>query len=236
MSYSGAPTTKKWAVQTYGIAQIAKYLPGNVFQFAGRQAIGQAAGLPAIPLARSAFLEILLLAGTGSFFTILVLPLLWPRMTVSVSLLLFISALVTIAFVIFRWFSLRLASALRWEILFLVLSGLVFNGVIQTVHVKPLVDSNFVVMTAVYVVAWLAGLVTPGAPAGIGVREMVFLALLHGVVKEHELLVAILLGRLVTISGDVLFYIFSTALHLYRKKSRGKLISFEHDCNDITDI
>ena len=32
--------------------------------------------------------------------------------------------------------------------------------------------------TGAYVIAWLAGLVTPGAPAGVGVRELVMYALL----------------------------------------------------------
>ena len=60
-------------------------------------------------------------------------------------------------------------------------------------------------MIGAYVLAWLAGLVTPGAPAGVGVRELVLLALLKGSVGQTELLLAVLLGRLVTVGGDVAF-------------------------------
>jgi len=45
----------------------------------------------------------------------------------------------------------------------------------------------------------------PGAPAGVGVRELVLLFLLKNVVAEAELLLAVVLGRLVTVMGDLLF-------------------------------
>jgi uncharacterized membrane protein YbhN (UPF0104 family) len=46
------------------------------------------------------------------------------------------------------------------------------------------------------VIAWLAGLVITGAPAGVGVRELVPLYLLEGYVMETNLLLAVVLGRL----------------------------------------
>ena len=60
--------------------------------------------------------------------------------------------------------------------------------------------------------AWLAGLLTPGAPAGIGVRELVLVLLLKGIVPEAELLLAVLLSRLVTVGGDLLFYLVAMAI------------------------
>lgn len=44
-----------WSLSTYGISQLAKYLPGNIFHLAGRQAIGMAAGLPGRALGKSMF-------------------------------------------------------------------------------------------------------------------------------------------------------------------------------------
>ena len=60
-----------------------------------------------------------------------------------------------------------------------------------------------------YVIAWLAGLVTPGAPAGIGVREIVMYALLHTLISQSDLLTAIVLARIVTVAGDLLFYLLA---------------------------
>jgi hypothetical protein len=41
--------------------------------------------------------------------------------------------------------------------------------------------------------------------------------LLHAVINEGELLKAIILGRFVTVGGDVLFYIFSMILRFGQK-------------------
>ncbi|MGD9700712.1 hypothetical protein [Acinetobacter sp.] len=61
-------------------------------------------------------------------------------------------------------------------------------------------------------VAWLVGLITPGAPAGVGVREMVLLFLLGDQIAHLNLLLAVLLGRIVTMGGDLLFFIISILL------------------------
>ncbi len=198
LKHLGVETTRRRAVQTYGISQIAKYVPGNIFHFAGRQAIGQAASLPVIPLAKSSLWELGLIAVTGTFFSVLVLPLFWNQITFPLALILFI-------------------------ILFLILSGIIFNGVLMVVtSVKPEINAVFIGIAGVYVVSWLAGLLTPGAPAGIGLREMVFLAILHAVVSEGELLKTIVFSRVVTVGGDILFYIFSVALR-FRKAGQQAL-------------
>jgi uncharacterized membrane protein YbhN (UPF0104 family) len=69
-----------------------------------------------------------------------------------------------------------------------------------------------------FVVAWLVGLVTPGAPAGVGVRELVLMALLKGLVPEDDLLMAVLLSRVVTVGGDGLFFLV-VSLFSVRKTS-----------------
>ncbi|MCY1448795.1 hypothetical protein D9M71_654970 [compost metagenome] len=47
---------------------------------------------------------------------------------------------------------------------------------------------------------------TPGAPAGVGIRELALLLLLGNSVAEADLMLAILLGRIVTIVGDLFFF------------------------------
>jgi uncharacterized membrane protein YbhN (UPF0104 family) len=67
--------------------------------------------------------------------------------------------------------------------------------------------SQVFLICGAFVITWLAGSVTPGAPAGIGVRELVLLFLLKGLVLESDLLLAVLLSRVVTVAGDVLFFL-----------------------------
>jgi uncharacterized membrane protein YbhN (UPF0104 family) len=58
-----------------------------------------------------------------------------------------------------------------------------------------------------YVLAWVAGFLTPGAPAGVGVREFVLYLLLAQLVGQPDLLAAVVLARMVSVCGDVLFYL-----------------------------
>ena len=86
------------------------------------------------------------------------------------------------------------------------ISGALFVALIRLVDATTAGSETLLLpVIGAYVLAWLAGLVTPGAPAGVGVRELVLLALLKGSVGQTELLLAVLLGRLVTVSGDVAF-------------------------------
>ena len=68
-----------------------------------------------------------------------------------------------------------------------------------------------------YILAWLVGLLTPGAPAGVGVREAVLLFMLRGCLPESDLLLAIILARVVTVFGDLIF--FFSAFFLIRNQT-----------------
>jgi uncharacterized membrane protein YbhN (UPF0104 family) len=203
----GAPVTRLWSVKVYGISQLAKYLPGNIFHLAGRQALGMAAGISAGILAKSTLWELGLIALTGSLFGWLILPLLFPAYSEVASVLLLLGAAWLVANILQRMAGRQTALAFIWQILFLVISGGVFVALLCVIAGSEVVPAPlWLTIGGAYIVAWLAGLVTPGAPAGVGVREMILLLLLKGIMHEADLLMAILLGRLVTVAGDLLFF------------------------------
>ena len=70
LAQSGYAAPVVWAVRLHGVSQVGKYVPGNVFQFAGRQALGMAAGAPSGPLARSIVWELGLLAVLGAIWSL----------------------------------------------------------------------------------------------------------------------------------------------------------------------
>lgn len=203
----GACTSRRWAVRAYGISQIAKYVPGNIFHLAGRQAMGMAAGLAGWPLAKSAVWELGLISVAGGLFGLLALPLL-PHMPVMAGAGIFAAALGIVALLLKRYVGPPVARAFGWHAAFLALSGLLFVGLIELLAESGSEGLLVLPVIGAYVLAWLAGLVTPGAPAGLGVRELVLLFLLNGVVGEADLLFAVVLGRVVTVCGDVLFFFF----------------------------
>ena len=105
--------------------------------------------------------------------------------------------------IIRRGFSPDLARAAALQLVFLALSGTIFAALFKLLGG----GWNWVPVGGAYVVAWLIGLVTPGAPAGVGVREAVLFFLLRPLLGQADLLEIILIGRLVTAAGDLAFFL-----------------------------
>lgn len=204
----GACTSRRWAVRVYGISQIARYVPGNIFHLAGRQAMGMAAGLAGWPLAKSAVWELGLISATGGLFGLLALPLLLvPGLPVTASAGLFAASIGIAVILLLRFIGLPAARAFGWHVGFLVTSALLFVGLVELLTDNPVAGMElWLPLGGAYVLAWLIGLVTPGAPAGVGVRELVLLFLLKGAVGEADLLLAVVMGRVITVAGDLCFF------------------------------
>ena len=203
-----ASTTLRWSVKTYGVSQLAKYVPGNIFHLAGRQAMGMAAGVPAWPLAKSTIWEFGLISAAGLFFVFWTIPLLMDELPASVGMGAFLLTVSVAVAVLWRQISPLIARTFVWYVGFLAVSGALFVGIMELVTSADTSEASlpWSALCGAYVLAWLAGLVTPGAPAGMGVRELVLLFMLNGIVIEEDLLMAIVLGRIVTVMGDVLYF------------------------------
>jgi len=203
----------KWAVRVYGVSQLAKYVPGNIFQMAGRQAIAQADGHPGIELAKSTAYELVLVAAAGALFASLTLPLFVPALPVLGGLPVLLILVVLAGWIAFRWYGAAVLRALLWELGFFMVSALVFVLILAIVNPQAIVVSTIPVLCGAFVIAWLLGFLTPGSPAGIGVRESILLVLLGSAFPGADLLLAILLGRIVTMAGDLGFFAIAGRLH-----------------------
>jgi len=209
-----------WAFRAYGTSQLARYVPGNIFHLAGRQAIGQAAGLPGWQLAKSAVWELGMISGCGGLFVLLITPYLVVEVSEAEAVAMFVAAVGAAVLLARRWLGQRIARAVLWYVSFLALSGGIFLSVLSLIVPAASISGlPQVGICGAYVVAWLAGLLTPGAPAGVGVRELVLFTVLQGVVTQADLLTAVLVGRIVTVGGDVVFYFLAVATSNVRKQS-----------------
>jgi len=202
LRHLGVTVRRDWAIWAYGVSQLAKYVPGNVFHLAGRQALGASAGLPQWPLGKSLVWELGTIAIMGGLFVLLTIPSLLP-LPVWVALVVFACATGGSIAIVRRRFSPDLARAAALQLVFLGLSGVIFAMLFKLLGG----EWNWGPVAGAYVVAWLIGLVTPGAPAGVGVREAVLFFLLRGVLGQADLLEIILIGRLVTAAGDLAFFL-----------------------------
>lgn len=203
----------RWALKTYGVSQINKYIPGNIFHLAGRQAMGMAAGFGAQPLARCSLWELMLIGAIGGVFGILAAPLKWNQVSLGMAIGLW-ALVMTVSIALLRSFGAwSLSRALGWQAGFLWISSVVFMIVLKLVAQEDALQSPaWPILWGAYVLAWLAGLLSPGAPAGVGVREAVLLLLLSGHFAQADLLLAVVVGRVITASGDLLFYLYALTL------------------------
>lgn len=201
-----------WAIRTYGVSQLAKYVPGNIFQFAGRQAIGMSAGIAGIYLLKSTAYELIILVLAGSLFGILVIPLLCDAAAELTMLLCLVTIISVIGWGLRRYLSHHLAAAWWLHSAFLAISGMVFWATLWMISPEHHIPVSAATICGAYVLAWLVGLVTPGAPAGVGVREAVLLFFFINIVTPGDMVLAVVIGRIVTVVGDLLFFIFANTL------------------------
>lgn len=217
LAHCGVPTTLRWAIRTYGITQLAKYVPGNIFHLAGRQAMGVAAGAPSGALATSMVWEFGLIGAAGALYLWFAAPLVLRGFPEASSFLMLGCSILFVAGLLNKFFGLLITKCFILQSGFLVLSGITFA--ILTKDISSPYSARtpweiFSISSGAYVLAWLAGLLTPGAPAGVGIREAILLILLKDIVPETDLLVAVMTGRLVTVLGDLLTFVIAIFIPL----------------------
>lgn len=221
---SSSPADHRLLLSIHLKTQIAKYLPGNVFHYAGRQVLGKAEGLAQMPLAVASGLEIVGQAAAGAvlmiaaglflgdlpdlvsgwiFFLVIVLALSmpwWLRMIPFVR-------------------EVRIAPALIYGVqgLYFVYLGLLAAIFSITVWLLAGNMACGAVCLSAFVVAWTLGFLVPGAPGGIGVREAVLVALLAPSLGEGVALAAALVFRVISVVGDLHLY----GLALWVRSRRG---------------
>lgn len=202
--------TRLWAFHVYGVSQLAKYVPGNIFHLAGRQVMGMSVGAPSGKLLKSIIWELGLAATAGTMYGWLILPAVLPKFSSVFSIILLIISVGLAIFLLSRLFGLLVSKAFGSLLLLQAISGGIFVILLDVIARESQFSPQiWLLIGGSYIIAWLVGLVTPGAPAGAGVRELILLLLLKSIVKEADLLVAVVLGRIITVLGDVLFFMMA---------------------------
>lgn len=215
---SGGSSTRKALAASYLKSQFAKYLPGNIFQYAARHALGRQLGLGHASLASAAVLEAILLISAASFIVALFGATLVqslfpdaPKIPGFAALLVLLIIPTVVYFPrIAKWQWLprndmgRVALLLSGYIAFFCVFGSLFLGILiwSTGVFHP---ASQAISSAS--LAWLVGFLVPGAPAGAGLREAALTLATDSNRDSPEVLSAIVLFRLVTLLGDFLAFL-----------------------------
>jgi uncharacterized membrane protein YbhN (UPF0104 family) len=186
-------------------AQLGKYIPGSIWQYAGRAAVARANGIPVRPVGVSLPIEFAALAIAAGAMSGFLLGW-WGGLILAAVAVALASADLTAR-------DRRAAFAtIRATLLYLpiwLLLGASFWLCARGLVGVPARDLAF--YAGAFAVAWLAGLVAIYAPGGLGVREAVLVALLSGRIGAADALVVAAASRLILILVDVLLAGAATA-------------------------
>lgn len=230
-----------------GLAQLAKYVPGNVAQHATRAVLSLRAGMGTRAFVASVGQETLLAVAASLLIGLPMLALSEPGLNqlsttfsravlvLAVGLAVAVSVLASVTLPPER----LLGHPNRWlralgrvgglpgpAASLAALAAYAFNYLMIGVGLWILAGAmdmpaslDLSLLTATFALSWVLGFLAPGAPAGLGAREGIMLLLLRGSAPADALLVFVLLARVVTMLGDGLC--FGTA-SLWRSNDTGK--------------
>jgi hypothetical protein len=223
----GVAASWRQIIVVYGRANLAKYIPGNVFQFAGRQLMGNDRRWSNFAVSSSTIFEIFAIVLAAAIVTLVLLmiapvghfPAAWPISAVAtlvvaiapMAVLFFRFAGKTVPFGsdIFRATTVLSSPALPIALLLY----LVFFCVLGQMAVATLygITGHWVLslsqpFTLAYTAAWFVGYITPGAPGGVGVREAALVVLLGPSLGEATALSVAAGLRCLTMLGDLLLF------------------------------
>jgi hypothetical protein len=234
----GVKLAPRTAFRIVGMAQVAKYLPGNVGHLVGQVTLASAAGVPIGVSITTMLISTLWLVATGLSLgggglilfldstTTLHLPV--PDGPVLIAL----GVLVTVSPWIAVWMLNRFIPALsrklgsgklvalpQFHTAILVAGGFIFCffifGVmlkLQALYLFGTEDGDILTFTLMFTSAWIAGYLLPGAPGGLGVREALVIALLGAVVGTGTAIGLSVTMRFATVLGDGLAFVAGFAL------------------------
>jgi glycosyltransferase 2 family protein len=238
---SDRPVSAAWCHAVYGRTQIGKYIPGNIFHFAGRQVLAKQSGLSQLLVLASTVYEMLLLLAASS--SLAFTGLLLMRVQVQGASLSFVGTVlvlivgsITIAFSLAPFIARRrgvnlplqgLSHHVRvmWPcyvlyLVFFLITGTMLAILVTALTGLPFTTGMLATVIIIFSCSWIAGYVTPGAPGGVGVREAIIIFSLAGMIGEAPATVAALLFRCITVGGDVVFYLLSLPFSLSDQTTR----------------
>jgi len=243
---SGVLVDRPFAVLVYTISNLYKYIPGGVMYVVGRNRLAmETEDLSHPHVALSTVLEGALVAVAA---IVIIVVTVWDHAVehfrgVELPTFVVIIIIVVLVLAASAAFSFRhkIAQELRklfkhmqvlrplviikrfaFALLLMSLWGGTFLATLMVLgqEVSPEIAITIV---GLFLLAWLAGFLTPGAPSGAGVREFIMLMFLGGMVNESLLLAAMVLHRVVAAAGDVAAYGVAVAYERVAKMRQTRL-------------
>lgn len=239
--FSGVRDKYKEGVLVYAKANIGKYLPGNVMHYVERNLFADKLGISQKKLAASSLFEVLSLVGSALLIAAFVSfgqlkSALYEIFGDGYAVIIFGAMAAILVCVVLFCVLLRkklkkvledytFADFLKSLVCNMLLYGLslVMLGVVMVILYCYMGGSfefkRAQLIISGYIIAWVLGFIVPGAPGGIGVRELLVTLLLGNVVGQEMVVTLSVTHRLITVIGDFLAYL---VMIIIRRMSSGE--------------
>lgn len=219
------------ALSVYTKSNFLKYVPGNVFQYIGRNQLASDAGISHADVAGATVIDIVFsmaapfflgLALTGSGAAKLIRAY-GKNFVIAGAAGIAVTALAVI--ICFKFRS-RLSSATEKyrkifikenikRILFTFIYYIFQNGItvlMCMLALKYITGINqptqeLLMISGVYLFSWIVGFITPGAPGGIGVREAVMMLMCGDMAAQDDIMLFVVVMRVVSTAADALAFL-----------------------------
>ena len=243
VSISGVEVSRPAAIKAYNNGNIYKYIPSGVMLLLGRNQMAvETKGLKHRKVAFTTILEgamwivcALILSAVLALDYVVHYVRQLDLQYLGVAIGTIVPILLVLLFLLYRFRNklfgdtfdlkseiegLKVTAVLKRLPVMLLIVGVWGSSFLVTMAIlgQPLTLYVGVAIVGLYIMSWLIGFITPGAPGGLGIRELILLMFLGATVYEGLLLSAIVIHRGVQIAGDIVA--FGIARGYYYLKSR----------------
>lgn len=217
------PVGNLWSIRVYLSTNIAKYLPGNLWHFYGRIRAATGVGVPVTIATLSTLMEPLLMAAAALIVASIASPQSQGILQLLIITMVMLGVHPRVLNPLLQQLSLwkdkgkpQVNAAgvsqsiqlqrypwrpLLGEMGFLGLRGMGFLFALYGLH--PIAPGQIPLLLSAFSLAWLLGLVLPGAPGGIGIFEATAIALLEGEFSPAIILSGVALYRVISILAEI---------------------------------
>ncbi|RLA39330.1 MAG: hypothetical protein DRR42_27380 [Gammaproteobacteria bacterium] len=237
---TGERQLQMWRVVSIAcLSQIGKYAPGNVAHHVGRVVLAKRYGLGMTNTLFTMFMETVWVIVIAGLLALVAIVSVGGRVFAEVPHLpqwWVLGGLVVIAMLapvlghrLFErgalWWASRKGITIQsvqmpplstfWLVgLLYIINYLILGLILQLIatQVFDVIAGDFLLFSGIFAVAWIVGFITPGAPAGLGVREVVLVAALTPICGNENAIGIAAVLRVVTVLGDGLVFLIGLGL------------------------
>lgn len=231
--FSSKKIPMKTAMIVYSKSNILKYVPGNVFQYVGRNELAVKMEVSHVDVACSTIIDTAISLIMAIILSVLLmhgylkqlLSLFGKNMIITI-IIVVVVLLIIACFLYFKFkdkFKLYLnkyAAAFRGNkknimkllscFIFYgfqnILLSLMYMGIVIFIFDQSLDFMNFVNLVGAQIIANVIGFLTPGAPGGIGIRETVMTIIGGSFLDSDIILMSMVVYRMINVVADVLYF------------------------------